>query len=218
MEIEKIRITQPMRKSATKLAIKHKFSTIVEEYHKKLKAITTDYAINIKDNKNAIETYKNLNEDFKKLVRLQSSIYFKTFKNNDKTTEKFLMLEITADMEYLKNTDETYFPFCDTYKARNHSQAVDLTFSYPLIKYYFTFDEDKIPVKIQKHLNFRKELIKEINEFANNTYHAFCHVKNIKEVRENMPALEQFIPVPEKQFTQLVPYSFFQKVNKSVNI
>lgn len=219
MEIEKIRITQVMRKEATKLAIQHKFKKVVEEYNKKLISIVTDYAVNYKCNKDAIDTYKNLSEDFKKLVRVENSIYLRTNKDDDENDLQNLMTEITSDMPYLKEDhNDSYFPFCAGNKVYSHNQYVKLTFSYPLIRQFFDFNENKVPVKIQKHLNFRKELIKEINDFAKDTYHAFCHVKSIKEVRENIPALEQFIPVPDKQFTQLVPYSFFQKVNKSVNI
>jgi hypothetical protein len=219
MEIEKIKITQAMRKEATKLAIQHKFKKVVEEYDKKLVSIVTDYVLNYKCNKDAIDTYKNLTEDFKQLVRLESAIYLKTNKDDDKTHSENIMTEITSNMTYLKEDhNDSYFPFCSSNKAYTHNQNVKLTFSYPLIKHFFDFDKNKVPVKIQKHLNFRKELIEEINDFANNTYHALCHVKSIKDIRENIPALEQFIPVPEKQFTQLVPYAFFQKVNKSVNI
>jgi hypothetical protein len=216
MEIEKIKITQSMRKVATREAIQHKFKKRVEEYHKKLKDITTNYVVNSKENKLAIEAYKNLSEDFKNLVRVENVITFKV-NEEPKNVHKNLMLTITSNMDYLKEDSENHFPFCKRGETSEYSQSVVLPFSYPLIKNFFVFSVNKIPAKLQNHLNVREELIKEIDEFAKNTYHALCHVKSVKEIRENVPALEQFIPVPEKQFTQLVPYSFFQKVNKSIN-
>lgn len=216
MEIEKLKINQGMRKEATRAAIQHKFKKRVEDYHHKLKHVIQLHVLGHKDNKEAIAAYNQLGEKLKRLVRVQNTVYLKKT-TNDKGATDNIMLAITSNMDFLKVDSENHFPFCTRREVSEYAQSVDLPFSYPLVENYFTFDLDKIPVKIQKQLDIRKELMDEINEFAKNTYHALCHVKNIKEVRENIPALEQFISIPEKQFTQMVPYSFFQKVNKSVN-
>lgn len=68
MEIEKLKLTNPMRKVATQLAIQEKFKDLVEEYHKELVAVVTNYVETLPSNKAAITTYNNCTDDFKRLV------------------------------------------------------------------------------------------------------------------------------------------------------
>jgi hypothetical protein len=211
MEIEKIKLTQGLRKEAVKEAIQSKFKKRVEIYLKKLKCSLSHYALTRKSNKESIHTYSTLSDDFKRLVVVSSVVSFKDDQGR-------LPMAITCGMKYLDyGCNNPHLPFCTDSEYRGIVGSVTLPFSYPLIETDFTFDDNKTPLSIQCHLDHRLELITEINSFAKNMYHALCHVKNMKEVRQFVPALEQFIPLPEKQFTKIVPHSFFDKVNKSVN-
>jgi hypothetical protein len=211
MEIEKLKITQGMRKEAVKEAMQHKFKKRVEIYLKKLNDSFSNYALTRKSNKESIYVYSTLSDDFKRLVVVSNILKFKDDQGS-------FPIAITCGMKYLDyGCNTAYLPFCTDREYRGVVPSVELPFSYPLIETDFTFDDNKIPLSIQCHLDQRLELINEINAFAKDMYHALCHVKNIKEVREFVPSLEQFIPIPEKEFTKIVPYSFFDKVNKSVN-
>jgi hypothetical protein len=211
MDIEKLRITQAMRKEAVILALQHKFKKKVDAYTKNVIVTVQKYALSRKCNKEAIDTYSNLSPEFKTLVRVSSRVCLLNKEG------EYVALAITNGMRYLDfGCNEDYLPFCAKNAVSRYHRHVDLPFSYPLLQTDFKF-EDKVPASIQKLLDVRKELMGEIDAFAKNTYHALCHVKNIKDIRTYMPAIEQFVPIPEKEFTKIVPYSFFDKVNKSVN-
>ena len=213
MDIEKLKLNQTMRKDAVKSAIQFKFKKAVAYYEAKLLKTVTAYVLSRKDNKSAIAAYAKLDQNMKSLVRVSNTI---TLSNKD--SGRFI-LKISNCMQYLSlGCNESYFPFMGKQRdSHDYNQYIELTFSVPLITTDFIF-EDKLPVSIQKVFDDRKALMSEIDLFAHNAYHALAQVKSIKEVREFIPALEQFIPVPEKEFTKLVPYSFFNKVNKSVNL
>ena len=213
-DIEKLKLNQTMRKEAVKAAIQFKFKKRVENYRKQIHTAITNYALTRKENKQAIEAYNDLNDDFKRLVRLFSNIYIVDKDDNN------IMIEMSVGMKYLTysvSDNEIYHPFIDSRdKARAYGQTTKLTFSQPLITSTFKF-EDKLPSSINKALIVRNELMKEIEQFSHDAYHALSQVKTLKQVREYIPALEQFIPIPEKEFTKMVPFSFFNKVNDSVN-
>lgn len=213
MDIEKIKLNQTMRKDAVKDAIQFKFKDAVKSYEVKLLKAVTDYVLSRKDNKAAIDAYKNLDSNMRSLVRVSNTITLSD-KNGDR-----ISLKISNAMQYLMYGSNDYHrPFLN--KERDgyaYNQYVELTFAKPLITTDFTF-KDKTPVSLQKVFDARKLLMAEIDGFAHNAYHALTQVKSIKEVREYIPALEQFIAVPEKEFTKMVPYSFFNKVNKSINL
>lgn len=206
-----------MRKIATRLAIQEKFKDLVEEYHKELVTVVTKYVENIPSNKAAITTYNNCTDDFKRLVRLESSIsMYKRDASNNGNVNFFTHITNTFDFLGIDGAKE-YSPFTKKADNRNmYYQSVKLVFSLSLIETSFNFT-DSVPVEIQDMFDKRKQLMNQIDVFANDVYHAFCQVKNIKEVRQHIPALEQYIDIPEKKFTRLVPYSFFDAVNKSVN-
>ena len=213
MDIEKMKLNQTMRKDAVKDAIQFKFKDAVKAYEAKLLKVVTAYVLGRKDNKANIEAYSKLSDDMKSLVRVNDAITL-----SDKDGNRF-SLRISSAMQYLTySQNEYYYPFMSNARdGQDYNQYIKLTFAKPLIKTDFVFDE-KMPVSIKKVFDERKSLMAEIESFAHNAYHALAQVKSIKEVREYIPALEQFIPIPEKEFTKMVPYSFFNKVNKSVNL
>ena len=216
MEIDKLKINQTMRKDATMAAIQHIFKKRADAYYKSLRVAVESYVKSVKCNSDAITAYAELSPEFKRLVRMDNTIRLTELPEDPENSNDYIMTEISCSMDYLILGSEKYYPFCKQVYSKNYMQKVELAFSYPLIKSSFEFPTGKVPAVIQKQLDIRKKLMDEVVVFANDTYHALCHVKSIKEVRTYIPALEQFVPIPEKAFTQMVPNSFFDKVNKSI--
>lgn len=217
MSIAKIKITQLMRKAAVREALQVKFKKRVEAYEKQMQKAISDYALSRKINKDVIDIYDNLTDGIKSLVRIHSHVYISSVGKNGKALRDILTVD--CGFKYLgtgTGTDDSHYPFATHDGRLAYYQSTKLKFSKPLLEYDFVL-KDKKPAGIQKAFDVRDILIKDIETFAHNTYHALYQVKNLKELREHVPALEQFIPVPEKEFTKLVPYSFFKKVNESVN-
>lgn len=218
MDITKIKLTQFMRKEAVKEAIQFKFKKRVDAYTAQMKKAITDYALSRKSNKLLIEEYANLSDEMKKLVRLSSSITIATVDSDDYEIKDILTID--CGMKYLDyGANDLYYPFAPTSNERNsYAQKTDLVFSKALSDTHFVFKKGSRPASIQKAFDVRKQLMADINAFAYDSYHALVQVKSLKEVREYIPALEQFIPIPEKDFTKMVPFSFFKKVNESINL
>ena len=218
MDITKIKLTQFMRKEAVKDAIQFKFRKRVDAYTAQMKKAIREYALGRKDNKVLIEEYDTLSDGMKKLVRLSSSITIAAIDSNDSETKD--VLTIDCGMKYLDyGVNDLYYPFAPTGNERSsYYQKTDLVFSKALSSTHFVFKKGSRPASIQKAFDVRKVLMADIHTFANDSYHALVQVKSLKEVREYIPALEQFIPIPEKDFTKMVPFSFFKKVNESINL
>lgn len=217
MDITNIKLTQSMRKEAVKAAIQFKFKKRVTAYEAQMKKAISDYALSRKVNKDCIEAYDSMSDNIKKLVRLSSTITIATADKNGNEYKD--MLTIDCGMKYLGyGANDDYYPFTDTNGKNSYHQKTELVFSKPLVDTHFAFLKGKRPATIQKAFDVRAELIKEIKEFAHDSYHALVQVKSLKDVREYIPALEQFIPIPEKDFTKMVPFSFFKKVNESINL
>ena len=218
MDIAKLKLNQHMRKTAVKEAIQFKFKKQVIAYKAQMKKAIADYALSRKENKEVIKLYETLPDNLKKLVRLTSSVTLATVdKNGDESKN---ILSIDCSMLYLDlGNNSAYFPFAaDSIERLGYRQTTELTFAKPLVDTHFVFTADKIPSTIKKAFEVRKQLIASIETFAHDSYHALTQVKSLKDVREYVPALEQFIPIPEKEFTKMVPYSFFKKVNDSINL
>jgi len=183
MNIEKLKLNQSMRKDAVKAAIQFKFKKAVKSYEAKLLKVVTAYALGRKDNKANIEAYGKLSDDMKSLVRVSTDITL-----SDKDNNRFI-LSISSGMQYLTySQNEYYYPFMKRERdGYEYNQYVKLIFAKPLVKSDFVFD-DKMPVVIRKILDERKVLMKEIESFAHNAYHALTQVKSIKEVREFIPS------------------------------
>lgn len=207
-----------MRKEAVKAAIQFKFKKRVDAYTAQINKAISDYALNRKANKTAIESYNSLSDEMKKLVRLTSSVTLATVDKDGNESNN--ILTVSCGMLYLDHgTNSIYYPFIKNTKDVNeYCQKTNLAFSKPLIDTHFVFPKGKMPAAIQKAFDVRKLLMADIETFAHNSYHALVQVKSLKDVREYIPALEQFIPIPEKEFTKMVPYTFFKKVNESINL
>lgn len=208
-----MKLNQTMRKDAVKDAIQFKFKDAVKAYEAKLLKVVTTYALSRKANKENIAEYEGLSQNMKNMIRITDKVYL-----IGKDGQRFT-LPISNSMQYLTyGCTDYHHPFMKKARdAYDYEQVVTLTYAKPLVETEFVF-EDKLPAPIQKLFDERKKLMANIDAFAHNAYHALTQVKTIKEVREYIPALEQFIPIPEKEFTKMVPYSFFNKVNKSINL
>lgn len=216
MEIEKVKLTQTMRKLAVQEAIQHRFKEEVEQWEKDLRDVLTELVKKIPVNQQNIETYSKLTEEMKRLVRVESKVYIQA-KQNDSIYYSKICNVINCQFDFLAMSgDKFYYPFINPSKNSSSYWCISLVHSLPLTCNYIDITEHT-PKPLELLLLRRKELMSKIEVFATEAYHALVQVKNIKEVRQHIPALEQFLDIPEKQFTKLVPYSFFDKVNKSIN-
>ncbi len=220
MEIEKIKLTQAMRKDAVYKAVHHKFTKRVDAFKQEMITVVSVLVINDPSNAELISDYSTLTDAMRKLVMLQGTINVCRERDEGEChANGYLHTVLYVDLPFLSSNGKDACAVFGEYNGHSYTkQHVSLHHSLPLSKTTFTYPKGKYPASLSKILAKRKALIREITDFGTDVYHALYQVKNIKEVRQHIPALEQFLDIQDKQFTKLVPYAFYNKVNKSINV
>ncbi len=218
MDIEKIKLTQAMRKTATADAITFKFGAAVEDYRKELVKVVTQYVSGVKANALLLAEYDKLSPEIRELVRISNGIRFSQKAKDPKSASTVIYTALAVNLRFLSPSGkDTFAVFGTSSELDRYHQGVNLHSSICIKETDFMFPYGKIPSVLGKVLAKRAKLISEIEKFGEDTYHALFQVKNIKEVRKYVPSLEQFLDIPDKKFTKIVPYEFYDKVNKSIN-
>lgn len=220
--IQKTTITKTMKLEALQAAIQHKFKQRVDTLEKVLKDAVTAYTLANPDNVVSQAMYDNADDDCRKLIRQTTDIYLNkilpTIKDGKETMkEESVGTRLVVDLDFLSPNDpyaDIRFPF--SREKRYYVNTVSLTFSKCLLASSFTFTEDGEPDWLKSFIRNRDLLEKEIYIFAKDLHHAMFNLKKLHEFRTHLPAMEQFINIPDKEFTKLVPTDFFDKVNKAI--
>lgn len=218
MEIEKLKLNQTMRKEAVISAAKATFGKRVEKLNAEIRKVFETYVVSRPVSKKLQAEYENASDNMKKLINVTNVVSFQ-YRDEKKNVYDLHLNVLTYGLKFLSShgKDEVHI-FDDTNSSWKYTSKCSITLGkrMPLLDTVIYFEKGKFPAAIQKVLDKRDLLMKEVVKFATDMYHALVHIKNIKEVRQHLPAIEKFLDIPEKQFTQMVPHTFFNRVNKSV--